>query len=497
MNVKHLSSLEVSLTELSVPYEGRQPQCFLVVGGRSATFNYPSAPVLLQDLDLSRDETLFVSISLEAQELGTLKLPLTPLLQAGGGPFDTVCELFPPERGHSYSFGETPPSLRLLMTTPEAACSRCSLLEELAADLSTRLGEVKEQLSCSEEARKELEGALKDNGKERADLLVAHDNQKTLIRELNSNVQELNSQVASLSEVAGLYEHYKTQLAAAVKHSEDLTQAYHRSMSDYEQQKKLILSASKGKTEEIANLYRKVSELTQQLDELAEGQAEQTVLSSKAALYDDQRLIEAALKSQVKTLELCVSSLQESAASSAAAFKQRIGEFNRGLIEAQPTALQSIEEKTTTHHLKSRRSLYRPVTNDPIDVALSDYVNTASSPEKITFSREKQGLYTFGTKRVFVKLEQGKVIVRVGGGFLKIEDFIDMYAPTELVRCQNRQRGHAVGSLHVKFTSALLTSSRGHQSPCFGSKQPPSPLRASSSFSTKKNPQKPSRATAS
>ena len=67
-----------------------------------------------------------------------------------------------------------------------------------------------------------------------------------------------------------------------------------------------------------------------------------------------------------------------------------------------------------------KRKLYVPIKDDPIDIALADFVNTKSPPLGMKFTREDTGVYYFGTKRIFVKLEQGKVIIRVGGGFMQI-----------------------------------------------------------------------------
>jgi len=47
---------------------------------------------------------------------------------------------------------------------------------------------------------------------------------------------------------------------------------------------------------------------------------------------------------------------------------------------------------------------------------------------KIMFLRESEGVYRFGQKRIYVKVEKGdKILVRVGGGFMHIEDFIIQY----------------------------------------------------------------------
>ena len=50
--------------------------------------------------------------------------------------------------------------------------------------------------------------------------------------------------------------------------------------------------------------------------------------------------------------------------------------------------------------------------------------------------RESQGVYEFGKKRVALKMEQNNIKVRVGGGFLSIDEFIDQYTPEELSKLE-------------------------------------------------------------
>jgi hypothetical protein len=52
-----------------------------------------------------------------------------------------------------------------------------------------------------------------------------------------------------------------------------------------------------------------------------------------------------------------------------------------------------------------------PVNDDNIDLRLADYINASQNPNKLTtlFIREREGVYQFGTKRVFVKMENGKI----------------------------------------------------------------------------------------
>ena len=41
------------------------------------------------------------------------------------------------------------------------------------------------------------------------------------------------------------------------------------------------------------------------------------------------------------------------------------------------------------------------------------------------FMRESAGVYQFGSRRVMVRVERGKIMIKVGGGYLTIDEFMD------------------------------------------------------------------------
>jgi hypothetical protein len=41
------------------------------------------------------------------------------------------------------------------------------------------------------------------------------------------------------------------------------------------------------------------------------------------------------------------------------------------------------------------------------------------------FYRESEGVYQFGTKRVNIRVDNNNINVRVGGGYLSIDEFIE------------------------------------------------------------------------
>ena len=96
--------------------------------------------------------------------------------------------------------------------------------------------------------------------------------------------------------------------------------------------------------------------------------------------------------------------------------------------------------KTYVIDLKSRIAVYIPVKGDPVDKKIAEYINNYPDLQKlkIMFMRESEGTYQFGTKRIGVKVAKDKIEIRVGGGFLSIDEFLDQYTPAELEKLERR-----------------------------------------------------------
>ena len=52
--------------------------------------------------------------------------------------------------------------------------------------------------------------------------------------------------------------------------------------------------------------------------------------------------------------------------------------------------------------------------------------------------RESEGVYQFGTKKVSVKVDMDRINIRVGGGYLSIDEFLDQYTPVELQKLERK-----------------------------------------------------------
>ena len=86
--------------------------------------------------------------------------------------------------------------------------------------------------------------------------------------------------------------------------------------------------------------------------------------------------------------------------------------------------------------MKQKLAVYIAASDDAVDAALAEYINSYPDRRKlkVMFYRVEPGVYTFGTRKVGVKLELAKLKVRVGGGWISIDEFLDQYTAEELER---------------------------------------------------------------
>lgn len=147
-------------------------------------------------------------------------------------------------------------------------------------------------------------------------------------------------------------------------------------------------------------------------------------------------------------------------------------------IEDQVEEALSQNQQLREMNAYMKNMVYVPKQTDQIDVALGDHINNypRKHPEKglmkIMFLRESEGVYRFGQKRVYIKVEKGgQIFVRVGGGFMLIDDFIEQYTPNEVDRVERKD---VVSSFLQKQTVqriAVNNSEEAHEIRPIGSPQ--------------------------
>ena len=90
--------------------------------------------------------------------------------------------------------------------------------------------------------------------------------------------------------------------------------------------------------------------------------------------------------------------------------------------------------------MKANVSIYVPMKDDPVDEKVAEYLNNVTDRQKlkIMFLRESSGVYEFGTRRVEVNVKQGKILIRIGGGYMPIDEFLEQYTPLEMEKIERR-----------------------------------------------------------
>lgn len=90
--------------------------------------------------------------------------------------------------------------------------------------------------------------------------------------------------------------------------------------------------------------------------------------------------------------------------------------------------------KERVRKLQALTATYIPVKGDEVDECLAQFINNYEDKSKlqVMFIRLSPGIYSFGSKKVCIKVDNGRITIRVGGGYLRIDEFLDHYTTTEL-----------------------------------------------------------------
>ena len=69
-----------------------------------------------------------------------------------------------------------------------------------------------------------------------------------------------------------------------------------------------------------------------------------------------------------------------------------------------------------------------------MDFALAEFLNNFHDRGKlqVMFIRLQPGIYSFGSKKVCIKVDNGKINIRIGGGYMRINEFLEKYTTLEL-----------------------------------------------------------------
>lgn len=69
--------------------------------------------------------------------------------------------------------------------------------------------------------------------------------------------------------------------------------------------------------------------------------------------------------------------------------------------------------------------MYRAIQGDLVDELLARYINESGTT--LPIARISEGWYLFGTRKIYAKVMNGRLVVRVGGGYSNLKEFIEIY----------------------------------------------------------------------
>ena len=84
--------------------------------------------------------------------------------------------------------------------------------------------------------------------------------------------------------------------------------------------------------------------------------------------------------------------------------------------------------------LKTTQNNYKAARGDLVDEMIAQYMNMGDCP--LPIRRLGDGFYMFGSKKIYAKIINGKLVIRVGGGYMIIDKFIETYAQSEIDKLQ-------------------------------------------------------------
>lgn len=93
--------------------------------------------------------------------------------------------------------------------------------------------------------------------------------------------------------------------------------------------------------------------------------------------------------------------------------------------EASEEERLRLEEEERLRLLPKPRVRYIPVKGDKVDEKMAVYMNNFDMD--VPMQRLGDGQYMFGTRKVFAKIMNDKLVIRVGGGFMLIDEFLPTY----------------------------------------------------------------------
>jgi Tfp pilus assembly protein PilN len=174
----------------------------------------------------------------------------------------------------------------------------------------------------------------------------------------------------------------------------------------------------------LKSKQREVSEQEQRIREL------RREISELRTLIEEKKRIIAELEAEIEKCNERIDYLRGKISD----LDKLIHELRIALAQREARIEYLVQELGTPKEVEIN---YRAVKGDEVDEMLALYMKDCPVPVK----RLGNGFYLFGTRKIFAKIMNGKLVVRVGGGYMFISEFIVTYSDPEIAKltkiCEN------------------------------------------------------------
>jgi hypothetical protein len=275
----------------------------------------------------------------------------------------------------------------LLLNEIKAANKDLQNLKNDQSDQMTEIADLKSLLNFQEieiAGYKLLESNYESLQSYNQDLKSQNELYQKSIENLRSDNKKLNSEICLAKEKA---DHEISLLSNKILQNESQIQT---------QSLKI-----KQKDEDLINQNRENSILSKKINDLNSNSEflSNTLSNFQKELFESQRKTESELEF---VSNYCLKSSQDHLDQDRSL--KKLGD----IINEKDIELSILREMIG--ELQKPKPSYFPIKDDPVDQALAEFLNSRPEPLEVNFIREDQGTYLFGSKRVFIKIENGKII---------------------------------------------------------------------------------------